>query len=324
MKYGLLLFFLFFLHGLAGADQLFTRQRPTLFWDYKELAESGRQLSHNDSLQILTMMNPHQDTAVSGTYNLGVFSVAAKGLLFAKPVALKFSNGEVVDYGPPFKKKGKLQEYVAVHKVLGDLFVSPRIHALLEHDAVDVLLAHPDFQSALYTRHGETVAEQVASSPWIGVVMDLVNDPHPLSRDVATPPIFKRWCESHVRRALDEMVEIRRRVMMAGIFLNDQQLVIDADAHVHVIDVDAYSFDETYAARTSFTDEARILLERWEQASGRGFDPELKENYFRRLQAEHPVALPPDQFPPLADWRDYSAIDCGSRPNQCSDSLKGF
>lgn len=290
--------------NLANGECKFNEQRPSVYEEYKELMARGKE----EKYSLDTLLTTSADTAEAGAWNLGVFSVKSPN--FDHLLALKFSHPEPMDFGA--RNNPRPREYVAVHKVLGDLYVAPKLRALLDQDVAETVLKQDTFHTALFGRWAGGVDAAKSEQRWFGVAMDRLMDPHPLSRDVAPPPVFATWCQAHVTRALQEMIEIRRRVMMAGIFLLDQQVVIDPQAHVHLIDVDAYYFHEGYSATTNLTKEAENLVSRWELATGAVYDPALKASLFAELNAKHPVCVRPLVYE-KADWRDYKPVPCSEK-----------
>ncbi len=187
--------------------------------------------------------------------------------------------------------------------------VAPQLRAILEADEVSRLLQNPSVMSALYGRHGPRLEAELKTQ-WLGYAMDLLRAPHPLSRALTIPPYMGSWCEDHIVRALTEMAEIRKRVMAAGVDLNDQQLVVDPDAHVYLIDMDPYIFNPTAAAKTDFMTEALYLIEGWERISGRTLRPETRAALLSKLRSHHPVCTH-SVHADTGEWRDLNPIVCG-------------
>lgn len=277
--------------------------------EYEVLSSRGMRLSSDPQTIVSDILNANKNTAVSGAWNLGVLTVASSN--FRPPVALKFSNADYFAYDPLKRRRARLKQYVSVHRTLGYLRVAPQLRAILEADEVRRMLERPDVLSALRGRHGATLTQELGEN-WIGFAMDLLVDPHPLSRKLPMPYYITHWCEEHIVRALREMAEIRRRVMAAGVELNDQQLVVDPDAHIHLIDVDPYIFNPETSGLTRFTEEALYLINGWERMSGRTFNPAVRQQMLSELDVAHPVCTM-SAHADMGEWRDQSQIICEER-----------
>ncbi|NJL23901.1 MAG: hypothetical protein HC902_01065 [Calothrix sp. SM1_5_4] len=202
------------------------------------------------------------------------------------------------------------REYVAAHERLGELALAPRLLAIIELDELRDLAARPETGMQLLMDQAKFDTNLLSTTPYIGLVMEEIPFAHPLSRNV--PPeafgvVMADWCEAQVDQALREIVEIRRRTILSGIHLFDQQLVVDRDAHAHLIDVDGYRFDPRKATDTKVNAEMETLVQRWQTASGRVFPRPLLE---RRL-SEASIAYVPCSEPMIAgEWRVFAGDIC--------------
>lgn len=263
-------------------------------------------LSSDPRMVVVDILNAHRNTAVSGAWNLGVLTVSTSE--YRPPIALKFSVAGYFDYEPSRRRKARVKQYVAVHRTLGYMRVAPQLRAILDADAVNRMLEHSSVLSALRLRHGGELANEI-SVGWLGFAMDLLIEPHPLSRKLPTPYYMSSWCEEHMVRALKEMAEIRKRVMAAGVELEDQQLAIDSSGHVHLLDIDPYVFNPNTSRMPDFTTEANELVDGWQRVSGKTMSPQIRMALMRELQAQQPfctISVTSD----MGEWRDRQPIVC--------------
>lgn len=306
-------------------------QRPNNINDIRNLFEIGRRLKTNITpTSILTVKGQN---AFDGVNNLGVFVVEGDDEVLtaeqSRGAVLKFQTKQ----GPaqrPYDKNldrklpQKLIEYASAHLALGEIKVSPSIIALMDHgDLVDFYRASPELKRLLGFKYQGLTEQDFSSQISLGVIMNQLKLIHPLLRRVHPPLFMMSWCEDHVRRALTQIIEIRKRVIEAGIALKDQQLVVDPDANVYLIDVDPYRFDFRAAEQTDFSNEANNLVSSWELATAKQFDRVTFDDLRQRLHQRY-EACSRRVDSPWPEFREVEKVICENIADSTSFAYAGL
>jgi hypothetical protein len=293
----------------------YEHQRPQIHSEYPMLFANGRQLIGSSELEFDSILNPSTTDPSSGIWNLGVLSFMSSGFM-DKTLVLKIGSAELFDYEPGSRNSKILAEYVAAHRALGDLKVAPQLHALIKHqDLLNLISSRREIQELISLRYESfDFNEHFNESQRLGIVMEELYGTSPLSRGTRSAPFMAQWCEAHVIKALDQMVEIRRRVITAGIYLEDKQLVVTPTADIYIIDMDAYRFNRDLSERVNFVPEATALISQWEQASGHIFAPELWEKYNNELRTHYSGCTLP-VLSPSPDFRLQNDVICEDNSN---------
>jgi hypothetical protein len=296
-------------------------QRPDARNETIELFNLGDSIL--DSLFPTDNLTPSPEGAIDGFNNLSVFALGPIGTL--PSAALKIGNTNELGFyrrGLEFVPR-KMARYVAVHLSLGDMKLAPQLRAMVHQDSLISLFdSVTEFSDLMELRTASRELTFFTGEP-IGLVMDRLFRIHHLSRDRRPPHWMENWCDSHVLRALNELVEIRKRVIEAGIFLNDQQIVVNSEGHVYLIDVDDYRFNERQSIRTNFIEEAHRLLERYETSTHKVFNREVFSEFEQRLQEQFLVCSQP-VLQPWVDFRNTAPINCDEEEQSDGQTLTAF
>ncbi len=129
---------------------------------------------------------------------------------------------------------------------------------------------------------------------------------------MATPnrpdPLIGSFCEAQITQALTEILEIRRRVILSGIALDDQQFFVDFKSHIYLMDADLYRFDVSTASHLPVHKEINRLIELWEISSGKRYSANLKAEFLKLAQVTY---LPCTQKPATHTFRHSIRCESG-------------
>lgn len=311
MKFSVLLFFIFTSLCQLSLAQVcnWQTQRPQADQEFRELIEIGREL--NPLMQPMENLTATTNPDLGGAYNLSVLSLEISEIL--APLVLKIGSAEPFNFVKIHRKRSydRIIEYTAVHKSLADMQLAPQLHAIIVHEDLSHTFSQSEeLQNTISLRYENPISQEVFDSEQrIGFIMEQLFNLVLLSRNQTPPPWMSQWCESHVVKALEQMIEMRKRVIEAGILLEDKQLTVNDKADVYLIDIDFYSFNGLLAARNDFMPEARELVRRWEISSGNTFNLNTWEQIFRRLNEPYSPCSRTATLP-LPNFRSETPLSC--------------
>ncbi len=237
---------------VAGGMRFLHRLNPTL--------ESEDHGTLNDGVYRINLTQSSRPLVVKISHP-NAYTVEVDDDYSDQPKDIKF-NGELWSDGSVAPGSWRFREYLRVHALLGEIEVVPQLVAVIEYSTLKPIL--PKMESREF---------------WIGLVMEEVPRAHALSR--ATPPasFLASWSESVLIRAVQQILEIRRRVLAVNVIPRDAQMVVTPDGDVWLIDVDAFRLDAMGFSNFPVTHEITKLVGDWEMATGKKFDTRSLLNY---------------------------------------------
>ena len=103
--------------------------------------------------------------------------------------------------------------------------------------------------------------------------------------------------------AIRELIEIRRRVLIAGVDIIDQQFVVTPSAHSYLIDLDQARFN-TSAPFLDISYEILKLVDQWQTSTGQQLESGIKYELLGQAAMPQPACESDADFKELlADWR---------------------
>lgn len=303
--------------------------QATLNGRVKAVVDEGEKYLQSPSINIIRLLNASTNWQERGQMNYGIFEITS---LQNEPVVLKIVNGDQFwvrnpENGLLMDFTGELQthdglnvssaafkQYIDVHSLLGQLFVAPRLIAVLSGRSLKEAFE-------LKWKAMKEVADQFEfSSNWlkkprfhggqaVGIVMQrLPLEPeqgpiHPISRPTKPHAFMAEWSPSDVLRAIYDMIEIRRRVITAGVNALDQQFVVTPSARAYLIDLDQARFNP-HDPSFDISYEMLKLIDQWEAISGQRLSRELRFELLDKASVPYAVCSSDADFKDmLHDWR---------------------
>ena len=324
------LLFVIALFGLPAMAEPLCQPAPLDSSEQKLLIASGRRLAEDSSTVAIDLLNASKDFEMRGRFNEGVCRVRSS--LFTRPVVLKIAKADhfahIDNEAGLFEFTGSITqgrnssrflEYLSVHKHLGDMGIAPKLLGVIEHAQLKKLVKQKKSKIQGLLDIASFSSANLLSEPHVGLLMEEIPFPQPLSRDVPRAvfsPMLATWCEAKVIQAVKEIIEIRRRLILSGIFADDQQVVVEPNGHAYLIDLDSFKLNSNRALQTEFNDEIERLIVRWEESSNEVMDMAT----YNELKAE--ANRPVTHFSPLpqGEWR--ANVICEPRQRNPVDHIQ--
>ncbi len=222
----------------------------------------------------LVHLNPVEiDSKGKGGQNYGVFQVDlkdAKEINKKQRVALKVSDtrGWLVpskesDWG--FHDNKDFSTYLAIHKVLGELDFSPKLHGFVIPEALKEHKAK--FENATNRNMENKDLPEEERKAYAGILMDEVVGAWNFSKTDRIPFWLSHWSLEKLQDTLVRIKTMEHVLNELGIYADDKQFFLSsANEKVYLVDIDLYKYIPS--KKNDFTHDMRLLVQYWEQATG--------------------------------------------------------